>query len=49
VRSVIRFPFVPIGGFLLAYASYMVIVVIILPVLVRAVGADERPSRKRCR
>ena len=40
VRPVIVYPFALILGFLLAYAWYLVIVGIILPVFVQLVGAD---------
>ena len=40
VRPVILYPFALILGFLLAYAWYLVLVGIILPVFVQLVGAD---------
>ena len=40
VRPVILYPFALILGFLLAYAWWLVIVGVILPVFVRLVGAD---------
>ena len=41
VRPVILYPFAVILGFLLAYAWWLVIVGVILPVFVQLVGADE--------
>ena len=40
VRPVILYPFAAMLGFLLAYAWWLVIVGVILPVFVQLVGAD---------
>ena len=40
MRPVILVPFAAIGGVLLAYAWYLVIVGVILPLFTRLIGAD---------
>jgi hypothetical protein len=40
LKPVVLYPFAVILGFLLAYAWYLIIVGIILPVFVHLVGAD---------